>query len=217
MAHHAGAEQFKSVSVWIDGPNVVALLESEVFTKDFATDEAARQASVRLAHGENPRITLGRTAKRLPLDRIQSVEWVPTVGMLLVKWAWWRDPWRVPFSNAKIGEEVFSTLGQRIHPEAIPVEVPVGANDLQMDPKVGLPALLTVIGLIALIGGAIEGPAQAAVFGPAARFAVLAEIGGEIGPWAAMGVGILALLIGVAALIYWYRNRPRKLVIRRIR
>jgi uncharacterized membrane protein HdeD (DUF308 family) len=84
-----------------------------------------------------------------------------------------------------------------------------------MDPRVALPVLIIVIGLIAFVGGAVEGPAEAPLVGPISRIALLGDLGAALGVNAVMMIGSLVVLLGVVALVYWFVKRPSKLVYKR--
>jgi hypothetical protein len=208
MAKRAGG-----LEVWAHRTWVLVLDGDELSWRDFGTFEAADKAAAALEAGDDARTALGWVRKRLALSAVRAVEWVEGANVLLVRGPWWAGPWRLACSNAELGWAVFDRLAEALGGGEAE-KARVGPNDLAMDPKFGLGVLLAFLGVVAVVLGAIEG-AGGPVQGPAARFRPLAEFGEAIGPTAAFAVGVLALLAGVGALVWWYRNRPTKLVIRR--
>ena len=84
-----------------------------------------------------------------------------------------------------------------------------------MDPRLGLGVLLAFMGLVALVGGAVEGVGNAPLQGQARKFRVFAEVGEAIGLAGVFAVGGLALAAGVGGLAWWWTRRPTKWVVRR--
>jgi hypothetical protein len=209
-------EKFSTqAKIWQDSSSVIVLEPQSIRWREFDDVVKAAEAVVSLTQGKAPENALGKQAKVLPLAKVQSIEWVSTACTLLVKFAWWRDPWRIKFNNPDLGSAVAETIGERVGDGTEPETKRLGPNDLQMDPRVGLPVLGIVIGLIAFVGGAVEGPAEAPLVGPVARIAWLADLGAALGINAVMLIGSLVVLIGMIALVYWFLTRPTKLVYRR--
>ena len=190
--------------VWHAHPWVVALEGDTLYRGKYMTGGEA--AVEKLRAGASPGDVFGWTGSKLPVANIRSVEWVPTAGTLLVKRHWLRDPWRLTLPE---GAKAFRTLAALI-PDATETQARVGPNDLPMDPRFGLGIFVAFVGLIALIGGALEGVGPAPVRGK-----VFAQIGAEIGPVPALAIGAVALLAGAGGLVWWYAKRPNKVVVRR--
>lgn len=199
---------------WDAFPWLVALSEKTLFRARFVDPAEVALANARLLTGETPKEVLGWAAQRLPLTSVRSVEWVPQVQTLLVRRGWWRDPWRLPFAEADEGEKAFRYLANLLPGPNEPVEARVGPNDLPMDPRLGVGVLLAFLGLIALVGGAVEGVGQAPLMGPARRFVVFAELGETLGLGVVVGIGAVALAAGLGGLVWWVRSRPTKWVVR---
>lgn len=191
--------------VWHAHPWVVALADDTLYRGKYLNPADGEAAAAKIRAGAAPKDVLGWTASRLPVANVRSVEWVPAVCTLLVKRSWLRDPWRLAFPG---GEKVFRTLAALL-PGPVESEGRVGPNDLQMDPRLGLGVLVGFMGLVALIGGALEGVGPAPVRGK-----VFAQVGAEIGLVPALVVGAVALLAGVGGLVWWHVNRPTKVVVR---
>ena len=195
-------------NVWRSHPWVVTLCEDTLSRGKFLDERAAELAVERLEKGDNPRDVFGWSRSELSPSVIRSVEWVPSRDTVLVKRGWWRDPWRLPLPDS---EAVFRRWAELI-PNGTEREARLGPNDLAMDPRVAGGVIIALFGLIALIGGALEGAGPAPVRG---RF--IAVIGEEIGAIPAMIIGVVSLALGVGALIWWYVRRPLKRVVSRTR
>jgi hypothetical protein len=192
------------VKVWHAHPWVVALDGDTLYRGKFMN--SGEEAAGKVRAGASPKDVFGWTGQSLPLANVRSVEWVPAAGTLLVKRHWLRDPWRLTFPGA---EKAFRTLAD-LMPDPTESRSRVGPHDLQMDPRLGIGVFVALIGLIALIGGALEGVGPAPVRGK-----VFAQIGAEIGPGPALVIGALAFLAGIGGLVWWYVKRPSKVVVRR--
>jgi hypothetical protein len=190
--------------VWHAPPWVVALDGATLFRGKYLS--GGEEVAEKVRAGASPKDVFGWSGQKLPLANVRSVEWVPAAGTLLVKRHWLRDPWRLTFPGA---ETAFRTLAG-LMPDAPVTPGKVGPNDLPMDARLGLGVLVAVVGLVALIGGALEGVGPAPVRGK-----VFAQIGAEIGPVPALAVGALALLAGIGGLAWWFVRRPSKVVVRR--
>ena len=189
--------------VWHAHPWVVTLDGDTLYRGKFMNGGEA--AAERIRAGDSPKDVFGWSGQKLPLAAVRSVEWVPAAGTLLVKRHWLRDPWRLAFPGA---EKAFRILAARI-PTATESRSRVGPNDLPMDPRLGLGVLVAFMGLVALIGGALEGVGPAPM-----RGRVFAQIGAEIGLGPALAIGALAFLAGIGGLVWWYVKRPDKVVVR---
>jgi hypothetical protein len=205
----------RQVAIWQDAASVIVLDVDSLHWRDFGDVVAAAEATVQFTSGATVGQALGRARKQLQVDRLSKIEWVPAASTLIVRYAWWRDPWWIKFVADSTGEAIFEKVGRRLSPSTGPMSKRVGANDLAMDPKLALLVMLVVVGIIVFVGGALEGPAQAPVVGPLAKFASLAEIGARLGPNVAMLLGGLVVLGGIAALVHWSLRRPTKLVYQR--
>src|SRR5215472_7557263 len=105
---------FAGPEVWADGPWLIVCRGGDLFSRPFGSAETCCAAALRLQQGEEVSAVLGWTARRLPLDRVRSVEWVPAAAVLLVRGGWWREPWRVPFSDRDLGLQLFHHLGELV-------------------------------------------------------------------------------------------------------
>jgi hypothetical protein len=147
----------------------------------------------------------------IPLARVRSIEWVPDVLTLLVRRAWYRDPWRLVVEDAEQGERCFHAVAEALPNASEPVESRVGPNDLALDPGMLFGMFLVFCVMLALIGGALEGMGQA----PVSAFEWLFRLVGKgVGVTAVCTLAALILAVGVFALVRWYQRRPRKIVVR---
>lgn len=195
-----------NILVWRSHPFVVAVQDDTLYRGKFMDENQAKQAVEKLESGESPKEVFGWTRGELKLAAVRSIEWVPDVSTLLIKRHWLRDPWRLPMPEA---ETAYRSL-VKLLPNARETQARLGPNDLAMDPRVAGGVVFAIAGLIALIGGAMEGAGPAPVKG---KF--IAVIGEQIGVIPAISIGILAVLAGIGSLIWWYVNRPVKHVVRR--
>jgi hypothetical protein len=191
--------------VWHAHPWVVALDGDMLHRRKYMS--GGEEAVEKIRAVSSPKDVFGWTGQVLPLATVRSVEWVPAAGTLLVKRHWLRDPWRLTFPGA---ETAFRTLAALI-PDATESRARVGPNDLPMDPRLGLGVFVAFMGLVALIGGALEGVGPAPV-----RGRVFAQLGAEIGLGPALAIGALAFLAGIGGLVWWYVQRPTKVVMKRV-
>lgn len=200
--------------VWEAQSWILVAQEDRLYRQQYPDPGARREAARRLAKGESPRSVFGWTGHELPIHRVRSVEWVPDVDTLLVRRGWWRDPWRIAFADSDTGKQVFQTLGALLPGASPPLKARVGPNDLPMDPRLGIGVFLAFMGLVGLLGGAVEGVGQAPMLGPERRFRIFAEVGETIGLAGVLGIAAVAFVAGVLGLVWWYRHRPTKFVVR---
>jgi hypothetical protein len=201
------AGEAKLVGVWRSHPWVVALSGGVLYRGKYMDPALAEAAAARVEAGESPADVFGWAGGKLPADSIRSVEWVPAANTVLVRRGWWRDPWRL---SPPEGETAFQAIAA-LQPFAVESRSRVGPGDLEMDPALALGVLLAFFGLIALVGGALEGVGAAPV--PVAAW-VVAELGQKLGLTAVLALGMIAFLGGTAALVRWYVRRPSKVVVR---
>lgn len=200
--------------IWEAAPWLVVATEDFLYCQQIGIRPFCDQARQRLEAGETLRAVLGSNAQKLAITKVKAVAWVPAVHTVLVRQHWLFDPWRLTITDAEAGERLFRGLAALIPNAGEPIQERVGPHDLALDPKLILGVILAIGGLIALVGGALEGVGQAPLMGPAARFRFLAEFGETLGVAGVLAIGASILAAGVFGLIQWYRLRPYKWIVR---
>ena len=191
-------------------PWVVAIQGDCLYRRTLPEPRARQLVIGKLRAGESPKELFGWSGERLPLRAVRSVAWVPDARTVLIRRLWLRDPWRLVFADCHAGETFFRTMAKLFPRSGEPVEARVGPHDLPLDPRIALGVMFTICGLLALVGGALEGIGQAPVV--AFEF-VFRHLGKALGLTAVLIIGGLALAVGIGGLIGWYRQRPMKVVV----
>ncbi|MBS0263693.1 MAG: hypothetical protein JSS02_17250 [Planctomycetes bacterium] len=200
-------------AAWEAHSQVVAMGDGALYVVRCSEPSACAPLLQRLAAGESPHDVLGGTAKRIPLDRVSSVAWVPSLHLLIVRMGWWKEPWRITFESADSSEAAFTAIAGGIPGEGTAVQSRVGPHDLPLDQQKGLGIFLGFMALLTLLLGALEGTDGGPVAGPAAKFRIFAELGQQLGVVGAVIVISLALVLAGAGFVWWYRRWPLKWVV----
>lgn len=192
------------------GPWMIVMREGVLFRHQFPDLNQGRQALHELNAGTPPAAVCGRSVEKLPVANIRSVQWIPATRTVLIRGHWWRDPWWFTFEEEASAEALFqSVLGS--FPDAGEMrEERVGPQDVAVDPRILVGVILVVAGLIALIGGALEGLGQVPVTAFEWLFLLL---GKQMGIAAVCATGLIAAAAGIYGLYSWFRNRPQKFVV----
>jgi hypothetical protein len=192
-------------------PWVVAVEHDSLHRLSNLDPQGRQQAMRQLEAGASPKEVFGRSGESLPLDRVRAVEWVPQAKTVLIRGAWWRDPWRLAFDESGEGEQLFRVVAKLLPDAGAPQESRVGPHDLALDPGLIFWLVIALCGFLGLIGGALEGVGQAPMLVFEWLFRLL---GRELGLAAVIGVAMLSLVAGICGLVWWHRHRPMKVVVR---
>jgi hypothetical protein len=193
------------VSVWVSGGLVVALTKDMLFAKRFETQSGREKAVRSIEAGEPVKSAMGLLTKSISLEAVRSVCHVPAVNVLVVRGGRLKDPVRLDFSEGKTPTEIFAALHARCGDGAEIQSGKASVNDVPFDPKLGLTILFGLLGVGAVIFGALDkGPIGAG----RARF--LEQLGRTIGPVGAFLIGGLFLAIAIATTVSWWKNLPEK-------
>ncbi len=202
------------LDVWIDGRFVIVLTAEAFHAKQFDSEGGAQKAAEKAAKGLPARKALGLMTRTMPLERINSVSYIPSMSVLTVRPRGLGDAITVSFADPTTCREVFERLHERMGSDLPPRRARAGMADVPASPELAAAALLAVFALVAMIGGALE---AGRIEGGPAKFRLLAILGQALGLWGALAVAVVALAGAVLFLVRYVRRLPEKVVLRRVR
>ena len=200
-------------AVWETGLSVIAVSGNELHVAEFSHEAERKEAARKVAAGSLPHDEFDKLGRRLRLDQVSRVAWVPAVNTVLVHTSWVQEPWRIVFENEVDSANAFQAIAAGIPMAGPPVESRVGPHDLQMDQQLGIAIFVAFMAILTLILGAVEGAGEGPVDGPAQVFRVFAQIGQALGVNGVVVVVGVVLVFAVVGFVLWYRMWPRKWVV----
>lgn len=204
-----------SADVWDEAPYIVVLTHDALYAKKFDTESGREKAMDKLDAGSDPHTALGLLTKTIVYDALRSAAVVPEMGVLVVQGGRLQDPLRAQFPYKEAALAIFERLRERFkESQGGAWETRFGkanANDVPLDPQLGIAVFFGVVAILGLIMGALEGvPDQGFIL--AIALAWLGNLLGKVGSFLLAGVAIVA---AVYCCLTWVKSLPPKLTMRR--
>lgn len=204
------------VDVWDESPWVVVVTHEAVHAKRFDTVGGREKALDKIEAGEDPGSVFGIMSKSVSYRVLRSAAVVPDMGVLLVQGRRTTDPIRTQFQNKDAALQVFESLRERLrHSQGGEWEVQTSkanANDVPLDPQLGIALVFGIIAILGLVMGAMEGvPNQGFII--AIALAWLGNLLGKVGSFVLAGAAVVA---AIYFCMKWVKALPPKLTMRRV-
>ena len=190
--------------VIVAGQWLIVLREGEFYKKFYSNLNKRQEAVTQLDSGALPLKVLGRlNSLQTKYHSVRTIEWVPDESMVLM------GRWLFKIETAAESEQLFENL-RALFPHAADPELSrLNVLCMNLSSQTGVALLSIVGGMIAMIGGAVDG-----VSGANLRFRFFAKLGQGIGLTGVIGIGAILFVVGGFWLYRLYQVRPWKYVVR---